>query len=269
MKKALAYCFALSLLVSVSILFPSPTFAARSLTTESNKSSLFGEEEMIITASASGFTSGETIYIKGAFYKEGSTNYFGYTKKDSTWIKNGETTTSQKSIVVGSWDGKLDVKSDFADSGYQGEGDYKFKVGFYYTTSGGNLFSVNWSDNVLSMVINEPNYTSTPTPSPANTPTPTSTPKPTATHTPTPTPTKAATPTVTIEPTSDDVLPTAILGESTSLENTPSPTTAVKNISGSPNPLPAILIGIGTILLAVCGILAFQEYKKSKQGSML
>ena len=113
-----------------------PVFATRSLSITADKTSLFGDEAMIITASSSGFIDGETIYIKGAFYQDGSTNYYGYTQKEDTWIKNGQTTTDQLAIKMGEWSQLLKVKSDFSDSGYKGEGDYKFKVGYYYTTSG-------------------------------------------------------------------------------------------------------------------------------------
>jgi len=169
----------------------------------STTTSLFGEDEMVVTASASGFTDGEAIYVKGAFYQSGSTNYFGYTKKgDGSWVKNGETTMSQQSVTIGSWDGTLSVKSDFSDSGFGGEGDYSFKVGFYYTTSGGNLSSVNWSENTLTVTLNEPDPTPTPTPSMTPTPNPTSVPtntqQSTATAGPTVTaPTKTPTPKAT------------------------------------------------------------------------
>ena len=178
-------------------LFPSHVLAARSMTIISDKTSLFGDEEMTITASASGFVPGEMIYIKGAFYQEGSTNYFGYTKNGNSWIKNGDTSSAQRSINIASWDGTLSMKSDFTDSGFKGEGEYKAKVGFYYTTSGGNLSSVNWSDNTVMIVLNEPD------PTPTSTPTATPTPQPTATSTPTPIPTstKTPTPTPTTKPT--------------------------------------------------------------------
>ncbi|HLD24544.1 MAG TPA: hypothetical protein VJB96_01370 [Patescibacteria group bacterium] len=177
--------------------------ATRSLMITSTTTSLFGEDEMVVTASASGFTDGEAIYVKGAFYQSGSTNYFGYTKKgDGSWVKNGETTMSQQSVTIGSWDGTLSVKSDFSDSGFGGEGDYSFKVGFYYTTSGGNLSSVNWSENTLTVTLNEPDPTPTPTPSMTPTPNPTSVPtntqQSTATAGPTVTaPTKTPTPKAT------------------------------------------------------------------------
>lgn len=144
-----------------------PSYAVRSLIIESNKSALFGEEEMMVhIASMSGFTTGETIYFKGAFFQEGSTNYLGYTKSDDTWVKNGESNISQKKIKIGDWDGNLVVKTDFSDSGYSGEGSYKFKLGFYYLTSGGNISSINWSSNNLDVNISEPDPTATLTPEP-------------------------------------------------------------------------------------------------------
>lgn len=245
------------------IAFPRYVFAARSMTITSDKTSLFGDEEMTITASVSGFTPGETIYIKGAFYQEGSTNYFGYTRNGDSWIKNGDTSTNQRSIVVDSWDGNLSVKSDFADSGYKGEGEYKAKVGFYYTTSGGNPSSVNWTSNNVTVSLNEPDPTptSTPTPTPTPqataTPTPTPTPTPTKTPTPTPTPTKQATPTPTKLPTPTPTeipveTPEAtpmVLGEA--IENkTSSPSSYAQNNSWKPLVISMLLVATGLAILA-------------------
>ncbi len=195
----------MAVIVSVCFLLlgHSQVVAARSMTISADKTSLFGDEAMTITASASGFSPGETIYIKGVLYQEGSTNYFGYTKNGDAWIKTGDTSTNQRLMVIDAWDGNLSIKSDFSDSGYKGEGDYKAKVGFYYTTSGGNLSSVNWSGNTISVLLNEPDptptNTPTPTPTPRPTETPTVTPAPTSTKTPTPTPTNK--PTATPAPT--------------------------------------------------------------------
>lgn len=244
------------------IAFPSHVFAARSMTITSDKTSLFGDEEMTITASASGFTPGETIYIKGAFYQEGSTNYFGYTKNGDAWIKNGDTSTSQRSIVVDSWDGNLSVKSDFADSGYKGEGEYKVKVGFYYTTSGGNLSSVNWTSNNVTVSLNEPDPTPTSTPTPTPTPQATATPTPTPvpTKTPTPTPTKTPTPTQTPIPTKQSTpTPTEVLEETPesiplvlgeSVENESSQSAYTQNNSWKPLVISFLLVAIGCAILA-------------------
>lgn len=243
------------------IAFPSHVLAARSMTITSDKTSLFGDEEMTITASASGFTPGETIYIKGAFYQEGSTNYFGYTKNGDPWIKNGDTSTSQRSIVVDSWDSSLSVKSDFADSGYKGEGEYKVKVGFYYTTSGGNLSSVNWTSNTVTVLLNEPDPT--PTSTPTSTPTPTPTPQATATPTPTPTkapttpiPTKTPTPTSTPTPQltqtpteTPEATTSMVLGESVTSEEASS-SAYMQNNSWKPFVISMLLVATGLALLA-------------------
>lgn len=111
---------------------------------------------MNISASISGFTDGEQIYLKAAFFKEGSTNYFGFIKKGEEWVKNSTTALEQKQITIGSWDGNSSVKSDFSDTGFSGSGSYNFKLGFYYITSGGNTSSINWSENVLSVKVEEP-----------------------------------------------------------------------------------------------------------------
>jgi len=249
------------------ITFAPHVLAARSMTISSDKTSLFGEEEMTITASVSGFTPGETIYIKGAFYQEGSTNYFGYTKNGDSWIKNGDTSTSQRSIVVDFWDGNLSVKSDFADSGYKGEGEYKVKVGFYYTTSGGNLSSVNWTSNNVTVSLNEPDPTPTSTPTPTPTPQPTATPTPTPapTKSPTPTPTKILTPTPT-PPAKQDLAPPdmpiptekpeetpvatpMVLGESVGNDSS-SPSANTPNNSWKPLVISMLLVATGLAILS-------------------
>ena len=132
--------------------------------------------------------------VKGAFVYPGSTNYFGYTKRsDGSWVKNGETTGEQPKVVIGTWDGTLFLRADSADSGYRGEGEYQVKLGYYFTTTGGNLSSVNWSTNTLTLLITEPD--------PTVTPSPTVTPHLTATPTSTPHPTSTPVSTVTLRPT--------------------------------------------------------------------
>lgn len=255
--------------------FANPAFAVRSLTISANKDSLFGDEVITLTASSSGFTNGETIYIKGAFYQEGSTNYFGYTKNGDNWVKNGDSTLDQKSIQIGQWDGSIISKSDFVDSGYKGEGGYKLKIGFYYITSGGNPSSVNWSANSLDINLNEPDptLTNTPIPTPTSAPTPISTSPPTPTKMPTPTPSRTPTPTVKPSATpTPKVLPTSVLGESTQSASIISPTNSkpvnkknvlISNeIKTSSNNFQKILMIVGVVFVLSCGILIFREIKK-------
>lgn len=129
-------------------------FAARKIFISSDKNTISNSEELVVQASASGFMENEKFYIKGAFFKDGSTNYFGYTKSNNGWIKNSAFSENQMEVVFGSWDKKLIVKNDPDDSGFGGSGDYMLKVGFYYINSKGNLSSVNWSENSIPIKIN-------------------------------------------------------------------------------------------------------------------
>lgn len=146
----------------IALLFPQTSFAARNISITGDKASLFSAEELTLTASISGFTNGEKIYIKGAFFKEGASNYFGFTNFNGSWVENNETATLQKEVTIGVWDLKTLVKADFEDTGYLGKGLYSLKLGFYYQTSNG-LSSVNWSSNNLSINLDAPS----PTPEPA------------------------------------------------------------------------------------------------------
>jgi hypothetical protein len=182
-------------------------------------SSLIADQEMTLTASVSGFQHGKEFYIKGAFYKQGSSNYFGYTKSDDSWIKNSVTTKNQKKVTVGTWNHELLVRPDFQDSGFIGDGEYFFKVGYYSIDTEGNPSSVKWSDTSVAIHLTAP----TPTPLPTETPRPTQTPKPASTATPTvrsippslsPSRTPTSLPTVTTKvPTqSDRSIVSSILG---------------------------------------------------------
>lgn len=251
--------------------FAKPALAVRNLTISSDKTSLFGYEDTTITASVSGFTDGELIYIKGAFYQDGSTNYFGYTKNGDNWIKNGDSTASQKQIKIGDWNNKIIVESDFSDSGYKGESGYKFKVGFYYVTSGGNLSAVNWSSNSLDINLNEPDPTPTPTPSLTPTPQNSSTPTPTPAKSPTPSP-KPSTPmpSVLFDDTGSDE---AVLGESSgdailNPSGTPSGKQNSKSkeivLSSKENNVGKILVALGFVFILACGILFSWPFIRKK-----
>jgi hypothetical protein len=240
----------------------SSLFAARNLNISIDKPSLYGEDELVVTADQTGFTAGETIYIKGAFYQEGSTNYFGYTKSNDSWIKNGDPTISQRSVVMGSWDGKLIVRSDLLDTGYKGEGDYLFKVGFYYITTGGAPSSVNWSSNSASLILNEPANTPAPTSPPTSIPTPTTI----KTPTPTLTPTQIIIPVVTtpILTTSASQGAQEILGESSvsaeeKISEIPKKT---KLNSDNLNILPFFFVIIGCVAILVPITILYPNIKK-------
>ncbi len=256
--------------VALSVLFlisTSSVYAARTLSITSDKTSILGDEEMTVTASMSGFMNGETIYIKGAFFQSGSTNYFGYTKSGDTWIKNSAENESQRSVKLGEWDGTMIVKSDFSDSGYKGEGDYSFKVRFYY----GSSFTADWSSNALTLAINEPDPTPTPSPTPTNVPTsvpsPTNNPVPSVTSKPQSSPTDKPSitlmkisPTITVELTPNQVEDQEgdnapmVLGESES-----SPSSISGNKNGLYLPLMLFLIGGGLIFISIAIFIAYKQ----------
>ena len=233
---------------------------------------------MLVSASTSGFTNGEAIYIKGAFYKNGSSNYFGYTRKEEEWIKNGEASINQKIIKIGEWDNSLKVKSDFLDSGFKGEGNYKFKVGFYYLTSGDKLSSVNWSDNSFEIIINEPDPTPVPTSSPTPTknnvntnqavitavnysPTPV---KVTAINTRIPLEKLVDSLTASSEATSEDILGESTLSaeiDSSEEENKDE----VKVLASNSNNIGKLLIGISFVFFTACGIVLGAKKFKRKE----
>lgn len=253
----------LALCLFIYCLFPQTALAARSISVTSDKTSLFGEEELSLSASMSGFTDGETIYLKGAFFKEGSTNYFGYTKNGDSWIKNSTTSVEQRSVQIGSWDGNALIKSDFSDTGYNGSGNYNLKLGFYYITSGGNISSVNWSSNILSVALDQPTPTVQTTQS-AGSPTAVSaqaTKVPTVAKTTspkTPTPNKSLS-TATQEPKSNNSAKITqgfkISSQQAKLKVIQTPTVSSKEakvLGAKDNNLPAFMI-IGGLFLLIAG----------------
>ncbi len=112
------------------------------------------------------------FYLKGAFKKSDSTNYFGLTKSGSSFVANGQSYSSQISINTdsnGSWKGSVTVKVDIEDSGFTGTGDYLFKIGRYTSSGSGPT----WSNEVTVKInsINNPTLSPTPTSKTSSNPT--------------------------------------------------------------------------------------------------
>lgn len=94
----------------------------------------------------------EVFFLKGAFKKEGSSNYFGQTYSDG-WVGNSEKYSKQLKISTdasGIWEGKIKVKPDTGDSGFDGTGNYVFKVARYSDSGSGPTWS-----NEATIKINE------------------------------------------------------------------------------------------------------------------
>lgn len=97
------------------------------------------------------------FYIKGAFKKSDSSNYFGYTKVSGNWVKNGASFTDQFPITTdssGNWSGNLEVQPDSSDSGYTGTDDYIFKVGRYTLSGSGPNWSNESTINISAVTTN-------------------------------------------------------------------------------------------------------------------
>ncbi len=105
------------------------------------------------------------FYLKGAFRKGDSLNYFGETYSGSEWTKNGSSYSGQLKIETnseGKWEGKIKVRPDSQDSGFDGSGSYNFKIGRYTDSGNGPVWS-----NEISLKINE---VKKPDPSPSEEP---------------------------------------------------------------------------------------------------
>lgn len=126
------------------------------------------------TVTISGLQASSQYYLKGAFSRDNSTNYFGKTQVGGDWVKNSQTYSSQLPITTdssGSWSGSIAVMPDVEDSGFSGTGTYLFKVARYLSTGSG----LTWS-NESSITINqqsqgatqsEESLAETPSPSPS------------------------------------------------------------------------------------------------------
>lgn len=93
------------------------------------------------------------FYLKGAFKKLDSSNYFGQTKVSGNWVKNGSSYSSQYQIITdssGNWSGNLEVQPDSGDSGFTGSDDYIFKIGRYTSSGSGPTWSSEATIKIIS-----------------------------------------------------------------------------------------------------------------------
>lgn len=144
------------------------------------------DQEIEILSSLAGdkkYYANKTYYLRGVFYKTG-TSYFGLVQNNNgDWIGNESDRTKFYEIQTdseGSWSGKLRVKADSENSNFKGNGGYYFKVGRYTSASDS---SADWSGE---QAVEIGGVSPTPTESPTSTPTPTSTSAPTTLTPPTP-----------------------------------------------------------------------------------
>ncbi|MDO8621587.1 MAG: hypothetical protein Q7R31_04910 [Candidatus Levybacteria bacterium] len=252
-------------------LYPRPVFAVT--VTINNYPSTITDEPFTVTASISGATAG-TNYLRIDIFKDQTTNYFGETFNGSDWY-GGSTYSQYLPVAIQSgtvWGGSIQGRIGNPNAtDYDGNGTYKIRLRRY--TSGGGSTATEANNSAVVVTIALPTSTPTPTltPTPTPTPAPTSTPVPTNTPTPKPTPTLTPTPSLTPTP----VLPTEVLGESTKSAIVTNTQLEVKTTGASKkktevlgeqtNNTPKILIGLGILFLASCGILFFRFYIKNKK----
>lgn len=265
---------ALSSFLTFLFLFSSSVFAS-GMVISSSQNSLNTNDEFNVGVSFTINTGdGTSYYLRGVFYKEGTSQYCGYTWNGNNWYNgpysnNGWEQLLPVTIYQSSWSGQLKAKVDSSDSGCQSSGEYKFRVQ-RYTTGGSSSFD---DQNILTvnLTIPTPTPTSQPTPTPTKAPTPTPTVKAVATSTPTPLLIKT---TEEHTNTSQKINGNGeVLGvssgkksQSPSPTDEPTPEVLVKDEStGSAMFSPAVFLigGLGVITVG-CGILLFREWRKQK-----
>lgn len=257
------------------VILPKQTFAAFEFSSAQN--AITDTEEMTISVSLdlSSSTANNTYYLRGAFYKEGTTQYFGFTINNQGDAYNGPFSDCQKLYEItvdaeGNWTGEIKVKADPDDSAFEGSGDYLLKVS-RYTTSCSNT----WADTEpINVTITQTVFPS-PSPSSASesnsstssskspSPTPKSSPKASSKKSPSPSQkVLAATAAESSKPKSSQ---TPLIEDSISQVdpnqfNAPSPTPVTQQPSKK---VAGILVGSGAVLVGI-SIAGFLYYKRQE-----
>lgn len=138
---------------------PSPTPTAVFQIYEMPKN-INSNNEIEVDINLIGLIKDTSYFLKGAFSKQDSTNYFGKTFVSGNWVKNNSSYSSQLSITTdssGNWNGKIKVMPDESDKGFSGSGEYNFKVA-RYNQDGSHL---TWS-NTQSVIIGKQPTPTTP-----------------------------------------------------------------------------------------------------------
>ncbi len=276
-----SWIYFLFLLCLGSFFFAQDIFAA-TITFQNGKASLSGfHDEYTIDVSLSINAQDNIVYyLRGVFYKSGTTNYCGLTWNGSSWF-GGPYSSNQGwkqflpiTISNNAWSGQLKATLDNTDSGCITSGTYNFKIQRFTANSSSGTFDTQ-TEQTLTVAV----PTSTPTQSPTATPnsTPTHSPSATPTNKPTSIPVqsiaKMNTPTEIAFIPTNTVSESAILGTSSAISRAPESIPVVKQtkvagIQGI-NILPYIFISGGSLLLLGCGILMFLTSKKIKKETII
>lgn len=262
------------------VILPKQTFAAFEFSSAQN--AITDTEEMIISVSLdlSSSTANNTYYLRGAFYKEGTTQYFGFTINNQGEAYNGPFSDCQKlyGITVdaeGNWTGEIKVKADPEDSAFEGSGDYLLKVS-RYTTSCSNTWADTEPINVtITQTVfpspspssaSESNPSNSSSTSSSNSPssTPKSSPKASSKKSPSPSPKVLAA--ATNEPSKPQGSQPPMIEDSISQVdpnqfNAPTPSPATQQPSKK---VAGMLVGSGAVLIGI-SVAGFLYYKKQEE----
>lgn len=190
MGKVLSQLLAVCALGGLALISTSSVKAV-TITTSSTQTSIFSSNEYIVDASVSAeVADGTQYYLRGEFFKPGTSNYCGYTWNETSWYNGPYSGTGFQNLRLikmasNLWSGQVKAKFDPASSGCNTSGVYNFRILRY--SSGGNPQSGD-TQTPLSVDV------TIGTPTPSSSPIETQSPTPTATERPTNCPTPASTP---------------------------------------------------------------------------
>ena len=208
------------------LVFTKNVYAAFDFTIDKSQITDTEELEVKVNLDLSTTTAGRTYFLRGAFFTEGTTSYFGYTINNSGDQFNGPYSACQElySVTVdenGDWSGSFKVKVDSESNSFKGTENYLFKVGRYTNSCN----SITWVDNkpVPVTITKTTPVTSTPTSSSQS-----STSTSSKSKSPSPSPKSSPTSTSSKKTTS-------VLGSSQSAEITASSASGI-SLSVSPTP---------------------------------
>lgn len=280
-------------------LFLTPVAFAASINISTNVINLQSDNEYSASINFSiNNSDNKTYYLRGVFYKQGTTNYCGFTWDNNSWF-NGPYSSNMGwknflpiTISNNLWVGQLKAKLDLSDSGCQSSGVYNFKIERF--TDGGSSQFDDQNIQTVNVIIPTPTPTLVPTPLPTLTPiSQTSNVSPTSnlviksTNSKTTLVTIQNKPTITnsqaaitsVLPTENNTNKAVILGIDYFASNaaTLSPTPILNGLKkpkikikdSQKNYLPLLIIILGLLLIIGCVILFLQIRKKIQNKNEL
>lgn len=129
-----------------------PTFTISNIPQEISSSDIVTVSIQITDQSSTN----TVFFLKPAFKKIDSSNYFGLTKVGDEWIKNSDSYNKNIKVTTdrhGNWSGKIEFKVDPFDSGYSGGGKYLLKVVKYTEDGTGPAWSNEHALNIIAKEI--------------------------------------------------------------------------------------------------------------------